>query len=53
MYRARESGRNRVAVFDDSLRERAMRRLDLEQALRVAIARDELSRAHAALMFPP
>lgn len=37
MYRAKERGRNRIEVFDDCMRYRAMQRLELEQALRRAI----------------
>jgi diguanylate cyclase (GGDEF)-like protein/PAS domain S-box-containing protein len=42
MYRAKELGRNRYEVFDAPLRARAMRRLELELALRRAVDRDEL-----------
>ncbi|MEU8664344.1 putative bifunctional diguanylate cyclase/phosphodiesterase, partial [Actinoplanes philippinensis] len=37
MYRAKESGRNRYAVFDPGLRERLQRRVTLERALRGAL----------------
>jgi diguanylate cyclase (GGDEF)-like protein/PAS domain S-box-containing protein len=42
MYRAKEQGKARCAVFDESMRERAVERLDLEGSLRHAIERDEL-----------
>ena len=42
MYRAKRSGRSRFELFDQGSRERAMRRLELEAALRRAIERDEL-----------
>ncbi len=43
MYRAKALGRGSVAVFDDSMRSSVRERLDLEQALRQALALDELS----------
>jgi len=43
MYDAKESGRSRVAMFDESLRLRSRRRLDLGEELRTALERDELS----------
>jgi len=42
MYRAKELGRDRYEVFDAPLRARAVRRLELEHALRRAVDRDEL-----------
>jgi diguanylate cyclase (GGDEF)-like protein/PAS domain S-box-containing protein len=42
MYRAKEHGKSQCAVFDDSLRERAIERLDLESGLRHALDRDQL-----------
>jgi diguanylate cyclase (GGDEF)-like protein/PAS domain S-box-containing protein len=42
MYRAKERGRNRWELFDESLRTRAVQRLNLENDLRRAIERDEL-----------
>ena len=42
MFRAKDLGRNRAAVFDDTLRTRAAEFLDGEKALRLAIARREL-----------
>ena|GEM_PF-508151 len=43
MYRAKDQGRNRFAVFDDTLDLRAVEKLSLEQALRSAIEDGELS----------
>jgi EAL domain-containing protein (putative c-di-GMP-specific phosphodiesterase class I) len=43
MYKAKDSGRNRFAFFDSSLRDRVRTRVDLEQALRGALERGELS----------
>jgi diguanylate cyclase (GGDEF)-like protein/PAS domain S-box-containing protein len=42
MYRAKELGKARCEVFDLSMRERAVERLDLEGGLRHALERDEL-----------
>jgi diguanylate cyclase (GGDEF)-like protein len=42
MYRAKELGRSRYELFDEGSRARAMERLELEAALRLAIERDEL-----------
>lgn len=42
MYRAKELGRARYELFDESSRERALERLELEAALSRAIERDEL-----------
>ena len=42
MFRAKDLGRNRAAVFDDTLRARAAEFLDGERALRLAIARRDL-----------
>ena len=42
MYRAKELGKARCEVFDSSMRERAVERLDLEGGLRHALERDEL-----------
>ena len=42
MFRAKDLGRNRVAVFDDTLRARAAQFLDGEKALRMAIARRDV-----------
>jgi EAL domain-containing protein (putative c-di-GMP-specific phosphodiesterase class I) len=42
MYRAKELGKARCEVFDASMHERAVERLDLEGGLRRAVERDEL-----------
>ena len=42
MYRAKEHGGARLELFDESSRTRATQRLELEEALREAIARSEL-----------
>ena len=42
MYRAKEHGKARCEVFDDSMRARAVERLDLESGLRHALEREEL-----------
>jgi diguanylate cyclase (GGDEF)-like protein/PAS domain S-box-containing protein len=42
MYRAKELGKARCEVFDASMHERAVERLDLEGSLRCAIEREEL-----------
>jgi diguanylate cyclase (GGDEF)-like protein len=43
MYKAKGSGRNAYAVFDTSLRDQVRSRMNLEQALRGALERGELS----------
>jgi len=43
MYKAKDSGRNAYAVFDTSLRDQVRDRMNLEQALRGALANGELS----------
>jgi diguanylate cyclase (GGDEF)-like protein/PAS domain S-box-containing protein len=42
MYRAKELGRDRVAVFDTEMRDAALIRLQIESDLRRAVERDEL-----------
>ena len=42
MYQAKEAGRARSAVFAESMRTRAVRRLETELALRHALTRGEL-----------
>ena len=42
MYRAKELGKDRCEVFDDSMRARAVERLELESALREAPGRGQL-----------
>ena len=48
MYRAKEGGRNRVALFDDDLRALAVARLELEHALAESVDRGDF-----ALVFQP
>ena len=43
LYRAKASGRDRVEVFDDDLRRRALRRLDMELVLRQALEDDDVT----------
>ncbi|GGQ55541.1 putative bifunctional diguanylate cyclase/phosphodiesterase [Couchioplanes azureus] len=43
MYKAKGQGRNAYALFDTSLRDQVRDRMNLEQALRTALARGELS----------
>jgi len=50
MYVAKERGRNRFAFFDDRVRERALGRLDTENALRRALDQHEL-RVHYQPVF--
>ena len=50
MYRAKELGKARVEVFDDSMRERAVERLELESALRAVLERDELHLVYQPLV---
>ena len=45
MYRAKERGRNRAELFDQEMRQRAVRRLALERELRRALDNEELSLA--------
>lgn len=42
MYEAKQLGRNRTALFHDGLRERAVARLEVENALRDAVHYDEM-----------
>ncbi len=42
MYRAKESGRNTYVVFDPEMRERVASRLELTNALRHAVTRNEM-----------
>jgi len=46
MYLAKDLGRGRVEVFDEKLRERAVRRLETESGLRRALERSELRLAY-------
>lgn len=42
MYRAKQQGRSQFAIYDTSMHQRAMERLELETALRHACSQDEL-----------
>jgi diguanylate cyclase (GGDEF)-like protein/PAS domain S-box-containing protein len=42
MFRAKQQGRARIEVFEESLRTQTVRRLETEQALRLAVDRAEL-----------
>jgi diguanylate cyclase (GGDEF)-like protein/PAS domain S-box-containing protein len=42
MYQAKSRGRNRYELFDHALRERALRRLQLAEDLRLAVVSDQL-----------
>ncbi len=42
MYAAKDAGKTRHAVFDEGMKARAHRRLELENRLRRAIEREEL-----------
>ena len=50
MYRAKEMGKSRCEVFDDSMRERAMERLELESGLRHALDDGELRLVYQPLV---
>lgn len=50
MNRAKELGRARIEVFSDELRHDAVRRLDLDTALRRAVERDELHLAYQPIV---
>ncbi|WP_432825288.1 putative bifunctional diguanylate cyclase/phosphodiesterase [Dactylosporangium sp. CA-092794] len=43
MYRAKEEGRNRWTVFDASMRDAVRERVEIEVALRAAVAQEQLS----------
>jgi diguanylate cyclase (GGDEF)-like protein/PAS domain S-box-containing protein len=50
MYRAKETGKSRCEVFDDSMRESAMERLELESGLRHALGEGELRLVYQPLV---
>jgi EAL domain-containing protein (putative c-di-GMP-specific phosphodiesterase class I) len=50
MYRAKELGKSRCEVFDDSMRQRAMERLELESGLRHALDDGELRLVYQPLV---
>ena len=50
MYRAKELGKSRCEVFDDSMRQRALERLELESGLRHALDDGELRLVYQPLV---
>ncbi|WP_327001324.1 EAL domain-containing protein [Dactylosporangium sp. NBC_01737] len=50
MYRAKESGRNRWTVFDASMRDAVRERVEIEVALRAAVAQEQLSIAYQPII---
>jgi len=50
MYRAKDAGRNCIAVFDDSMVERVTQRLDIETALYRALERGEVHLVHQPIV---
>ena len=50
MYRAKERGRNRAELFDQEMRQKAVRRLTLERELRRALDNEELSLAYQPIV---
>jgi diguanylate cyclase (GGDEF)-like protein/PAS domain S-box-containing protein len=50
MYRAKSEGKARHAVFDGAMNAQAMKRLELETALRRAVDRDELRLVYQPIM---
>jgi predicted signal transduction protein with EAL and GGDEF domain len=50
MYRAKARGRARFELFDDVMHEQALRRLQIEQDLRLAIEREELYNAYQPIV---
>jgi diguanylate cyclase len=50
MYRAKDAGRNCIAVFDDSMLERVTQRLSIETALYRALERRELRLVHQPII---
>lgn len=50
MYRAKDAGRNCIALFDDSMVERVTQRLDIETALYRALERNEVRLVHQPIV---
>lgn len=50
MYRAKEQGRNKVAVFDEEMATQLATRLELESALKVAITSDQLTQVYQPIV---
>lgn len=53
MYRSKEAGRDRVTLFDSSMRERVARRVELERRLRHALSEGELMAHYQPLVRLP
>jgi EAL domain-containing protein (putative c-di-GMP-specific phosphodiesterase class I) len=53
MYRSKDSGRNRITVFDSSMRERVARRVELERQLRRALADGRLTASFQPIVALP
>src|SRR5260370_62609 len=53
MYRAKETGRDAVCVFDSSMRDSATQRVELERDLRHAMESDELHLLYQPLVQLP
>lgn len=49
-HQAKQDGRNRIAVFDESMQARATRRMDVEHALHGAIGRQEMRLYHQPII---
>jgi predicted signal transduction protein with EAL and GGDEF domain len=52
MYNAKQQGRARWVMFDPGMQEKALRRLQLEAELRLALARGELSLSYQPIVTP-
>jgi diguanylate cyclase (GGDEF)-like protein len=50
MYQAKEQGRNRWTVFDASMRDAVRERVEIEVALRAAVAQEQLSIAYQPIV---
>ena len=50
MYRAKDAGRNCIALFDESMLDRVTRRLEVETALYKALERQELRLVHQPIV---
>ncbi len=53
MYRSKDSGRNRVTLFDSSMRERVARRVELERRLRHALNERQFAAFYQPLVSLP
>ncbi|GAA0725926.1 putative bifunctional diguanylate cyclase/phosphodiesterase [Dactylosporangium roseum] len=53
MYRAKEEGRNRWKVFDASMRDAVRERVEIEVALRAAVAQEQLSISYQPIVELP